>query len=105
MATTKTPASVTYSSVVSRDSVSIMLLIAALNGLSLKAPDTQNAFLTAPNLEKVYIIAGPEFDPKQGKTLIIRKTLYGLKSASAAFRAHLAEKLEEIGFKSSIADP
>ena len=102
---TKTPASVTYSSVVSRDSVRIMLLIAALNGLSLKAADIQNAFLTAPNLEKVYIIAGPEFGAEQGKTFIIRKALYGLKSASAAFRAYLAEKLEEIGFKSSIADP
>jgi Reverse transcriptase (RNA-dependent DNA polymerase) len=102
---TKTPAFVTYSSVVSRDSVRIMLLIAALNGLSLKAADIQNAFLTAPNLEKVYIVAGPEFGTEQGKTFIIRKALYGLKSASAAFRAYLAEKLEEIGFKSSIADP
>ena len=31
--------------------------------------------------------------------------LYGLKSSGAAFRAYLAEKLDAIGFKSSIADP
>jgi Reverse transcriptase (RNA-dependent DNA polymerase) len=102
---TQAPSAITYSSVVSRDSVRIMLLIAALNNLSLKAADIQNAFLTAPNLEKVYIIAGPEFGPDEGKTFIVRRALYGLKSASAAFRTYLAEKLEEIGFRSSIADP
>lgn len=102
---TKAPASITYSSVVSRDSVRIMLLIASLNGLSLKAADVQNAFLTAPNLEKVYLTAGPEFGSDAGKTYIVRRALYGLKSASAAFRTYLAEKLEEIGFKSSVADP
>ena len=37
--------------------------------------------------------------------LVIRKALYGLKSSGAAFRAFLAEKLDDIGFKSSIADP
>lgn len=101
----QTPASVTYSSVVSRDSVRIMLLVAALNDLHLKAADVQNAFLTAPNLEKVFIVAGPEFGPDEGKTFIIRKALYGLKSASAAFRAYLADKLGEIGFRSTVSDP
>ena len=37
--TTKTPSSLTYSSVVSRDSVRIALTIAALNGLSVLACD------------------------------------------------------------------
>lgn len=102
---TETPPSITYSSVVSRDSVRIMLLIAALNQLSLKAADIQNAFLTAPNLEKVYIRAGPEFGHEEGQIFIIRRALYGLKSASAAFHAYLADKLDEIGFRSSLADP
>ena len=31
--------------------------------------------------------------------------LYGLKSSGAAFRAFLAKRLDEIGFRSSIADP
>ena len=31
--------------------------------------------------------------------------MYGLKSASAAFRYFMANKLDEIGFKSSPADP
>ena len=32
-------------------------------------------------------------------------TLYGLKSSGASFRAFLAERLDEMGFRSSIADP
>ena len=41
------PASVTYSTVVARDSVRILLLIAALNELDVLGADVQNAFLTA----------------------------------------------------------
>jgi hypothetical protein len=43
---TKTPAALTYSSVVSRDSVRIALTIAALNDLSVLACNIQNAYLT-----------------------------------------------------------
>ena len=48
----KTPASVTYSTFVYRDSVRILLLVGALNGLEVKGADVQNAFLSANNLEK-----------------------------------------------------
>ena len=41
------PATLTYSSVVSRDSVRIALTIAALNELEVLASDIHNAFLTA----------------------------------------------------------
>ena len=44
---TETPAALTYSSVVSRDSVRIALTIAALNDLSVLACNIQNAYLTA----------------------------------------------------------
>ena len=102
---TKPPNSVTYSSVVSRDSVRICLLIAALNELDLQSADIENAYLTAPCREKVWTRAGPEFGDDEGKALIIIKALYGLKSSGAAFRAFLAERLDEMGFTSSIADP
>eukprot|EP00978_Attheya_sp_CCMP212_P034040 scaffold140628_cov38-Attheya_sp.AAC.1 len=55
---TGAPSSVTYSTVVSRDSVRILLTIAALNDLKILGADVQNAFLTAPNKEKVWIRAG-----------------------------------------------
>ena len=37
--------------------------------------------------------------------LVVKKALFGLKSSGAAFRAHLAETLDNIGFRSSMADP
>jgi hypothetical protein len=37
--------------------------------------------------------------------VLIVRAIYGLKSASASFRAHMAKKLDEMGFKLSIADP
>eukprot|EP00978_Attheya_sp_CCMP212_P004834 scaffold10631_cov58-Attheya_sp.AAC.2 len=52
---TGAPSLVTYSTVVSRDSVRILLTIAALNDLKILGADVQNAFLTAPNKEKVWI--------------------------------------------------
>ena len=102
---TQAPTSITYSSVVSRDSVRIALLIAALNDLNVKACDIQNAYLTAPCREKICITAGPEFGSEAGKTMIVVRALYGLKSSGAAFRAFLADKLYDIGFKPSLADP
>ena len=37
--------------------------------------------------------------------MLVVRALYGLKSASAAFRAYMADKLDEMGFKSSVAEP
>ena len=102
---TETPTSLTYSSVVSRDSVRIALLIAALNDLNVSACDIQNAYLTADCREKIWFRAGPELGSEEGSIMIIKKALYGLKSSGAAFRAHLAETLYDIGFKPSKADP
>ena len=99
------PRSVTYSSVVARDSVQICLLLVALNELDIQLSDIKNAYLTVPCREKVWTIDGIEFGRDAGKPFKIVKALYGLKSSGAAFRSHLAEKLDDIGFKSSIADP
>ena len=102
---TEAPSSITYSSVVSRDSVRIALLIAALNDLDVLACDIQNAYLTAPCREKVYIIAGPEFGSDAGKIMKVTRALYGLKSAGASFRAFLGEHLHSLGYQSTLADP
>ena len=65
----------------------------------------QNAFLTAPNKERCWMIAGPEFGTAEGKAFLVVKALYGLKSASFSFRSYMAEKLSDMGFQSSMADP
>ena len=101
---TVTPAALTYASVVSRDSVRIALMIAALNDLDILAADIQNAYLTAQCKEKIYTIAGPEFGSDEGKIFIIVRALYGLKSSGAAFRSLLAETLHDMGYVPSYAD-
>ena len=53
---TEAPSSVTYSSVVSRDSVRLAFLIAELNGLDIMTCDIGNAYLHAPYREKVWFL-------------------------------------------------
>jgi hypothetical protein len=103
--TTETPTSITYASVVSRDSIRIALTMAALNDLQVKAGDIQNAYLTAPCREKIVTVCGPEFGENQGQTAILVRALYGLKSSGAAFRNHLASCMRMLGYTSCLADP
>ncbi len=74
---TEPPASITYSSVVSRYSVRIAFLLAALNGLDILAYDIGNAYLNAPCREKVWFVAGPVFGSRQGTVIKIVRALYG----------------------------
>ena len=95
-----------YSTVVTRESVRIAFLIAALNELEVKTIDIGNSYLNAPAREKVYTTAGPEFGPyKQGKPVIIVRALYGLKTSGAAWHANLVETLKSMDFVASLADP
>jgi Reverse transcriptase (RNA-dependent DNA polymerase) len=103
--TTEVPSVLTYASVVSRDSVRIALTVAALNDLKLMACDIQNAYLTADCREKIWTRAGPEFGSESGTIFLVKKALYGLKSAGAAFRALLADTLHDLGYRATKADP
>ena len=103
---TSVPTSMTYSSVVSRDTVRIGFLIAALNNLDILAGDIQNAFLEAPTKEKIFFYAGDEWKSDKDKVVVVIRALYGLKSSALQFRNHLADTLgNKLGFKSSLADP
>ena len=102
---TMAPAAITYSSVVSRDSVRIALMVASLNDLDVFACDIGNAYLNAQCREKLWTIAGKEFGSEAGNVMIISRALYGLKSSGAAWRAKLAETLRGIGYFPSEADP
>jgi len=68
---TDPPVDSVYSSVITRDSVRIMFLIAALNNLDILGADVQNAYINAKISERVYFIAGPEFGSNQGRPCII----------------------------------
>ena len=67
----------TYSSVVSRESVRLAFLIAALNDLEISACDVGNAYLNAPCREKVWYEAGLEWgEDGQGTVMVIERALY-----------------------------
>ncbi len=101
---TQAPATITYASVVSHETVRRALTFASLNDLEAKVGDVLNAYITAPVREKVWTILGPEFGLDSGKSAIIVHALYGLKSAGAAFRAHLASFMRQMGCTSCKAD-
>ena len=103
---TDPPKESTYSSIVSRDSVRIAFVIAALNDIDVLSADIQNAYLNAPTKERCYTTAGLECGKaKQGQPVIIVRELYGLKSSGARFRDHMAATLREAGYDSCLADP
>jgi hypothetical protein len=103
--TTDPPPSVnTYSSVVSRESVRIAFLVAALNDLDILAADIGNAYLNAPCRERLYTTAGPEFGSDAGKQVVIVRALYGLRTSGASWHAQLAQTMQQLGFTPCMAD-
>jgi Reverse transcriptase (RNA-dependent DNA polymerase) len=96
--TTAPPNLITYASVVSRESVRIAFLLAALNGLDMLAADKQSAYLNADCMENVYMTCGPEFGHLNGRIGVIVKALYGLRSSGYAWRTHLAATLRSLDF-------
>jgi hypothetical protein len=58
---TDPPTTLTYSSIVSRDSVRIAFLLVALSDINILSCDIGNAYLNAALREKVYMTVKPEF--------------------------------------------
>jgi hypothetical protein len=102
---TDLPSCLTYSSVVSRESVIIAFLIVAINGYDVIAADVQNDYVQATSLEKYYAISGDEFGEDKGKTALIVRALYGLKIPGASWRAHIAHTLSDMRFVPSRCNP
>eukprot|EP00804_Cyclotella_cryptica_P031333 CCRYP_011129-RA/>CCRYP_011129-RA protein AED:0.42 eAED:0.42 QI:0/0/0/1/0/0/2/0/121 len=90
---TMAPATLTYANVTAW----IALLIAALNDIDIWAADVLNAYITTP--------LGKEFGDDCSRKAIVVQALYGLKSSGAAFRAHLAGCMHEMGHVSCPVDP
>ena len=84
--TTDTPASIVYTSVISRESVRIAFLLASLLDLKVLAADFGNAYINAPCRERIWCEAEPEFGVElQGRVMIVERAFYGLKSSAAAW--------------------
>lgn len=67
--------------------------------------DVGNVFLTAFTHEKIYIQAGPEFGNLEGRIMIMKKAVYGTKTAALLFHESLSARLQRIGFCSSEVEP
>ena len=91
---TKAPATITYASVVTRVTVRIAMMIIALNDIKAKTG------VMAPVTEKVWTTLGHEFGNDTGKTAVIVRALYGLKSAGAVFSCYLARCIESMWYES-----
>ena len=100
--TTNLPYSITYSSVVSRDSARISFTLAALNNAEIRSTYIGNTHLNGKCQEKIWTVAGTEFGNEKGKVMLVLRALYGLKSSGSAWRQMLAQTL---GYVSYNADP
>ena len=101
---THTPDTVTYSSVVTRETVCNTLTMAVLHDLEVKAADVMNTYVIAPNTGKIRTVVGVKFEDNTGKSARIVRALYGLRSAGTSFKAHLAQCRQELGYQSCNVD-
>ena len=86
------------------DTVRWAMFTGELNRLMCCAGDIGSAYLHGITNERISIVAGPEFGELEGKTFIVYKLFYGLRTSAARWREHLTKQLRELGFKPSKAD-
>ena len=103
--TTDPSSSITYYSVVPRDSTRIAFTLLSLNSVEIRAADIGNAYLNAKCRENIWTVAGTEFGSEKDKVDLVVSSLYGLKSFGAAWRQMLDQTLRDLGYVSSKADP
>ena len=76
----------------------MVIFLAKLNNLEVWGADIGNAYLEAKTKEKLYIVAGPEFEELERHILAIYKALYGLKSSGLRWSQKIHDIMLDIGF-------
>ena len=94
-----------YSGVVSLRHLWLVIFLGELINLELWGADIGNAYLEAYTHEKLFIIAGPEFEELEGFILIFNKALYGLKSSGKWLAERFYDIIKDMGFMLFKADP
>ena len=94
-----------YSEVVSTRSLRLSIFLAKLNNMIVWAADIGNAYLEATIREKLYILAGPEFEELQGYILVIHKALNGLKSSGLRWSQRIHDIMSQLKFRPCKTDP
>ena len=94
-----------YSEVVSIRSIRLVIFIAKLINLEVWGANTGNAHLEAKTKEKLYVVAGPEFEELEGHILVIFKALYGLKHSFQRWSQKIHDIMLDMVFSPCKADP
>ena len=97
--------SITYSSVVSRDSVRLVFTIMELNGVAVMSCDLDNAYLNTMCCKKIWFEDGNECGEDKGKVLIVARVFYGLHSVGLSWHAAGTQVFKDLDFVSTLADP
>ena len=93
-----------YAGNVSIRSLRLVIVLAKLNNLEVWGADIGNAYLEAKTKEKLYVVAGPEFEELEGHILVIYKALYGLKSGQG-WSQKIHDIMLDMGFSPCKAGP
>ena len=102
---THTLDTITFSSVISKETVHIALTMVALHDLKVKVADVLNIIVIAPSREKIWTVLGSDFGGDAGNFAIFVRVLYSLNIVDASFRAHFAQCMWESWYQSCDADP
>jgi hypothetical protein len=94
----------TFAPVVQWMTVRLILIMTILLNLENKQIDYTAAFLQAPLDHDVYVDM-PKLFQVEGKVWLLKRAIYGLKDAPRAYFIHTKNKLEELNFRQSDADP
>ena len=94
-----------YSCVVSPRNLKLVIFLDKLNNLDIWGANIRNEYLEAFTDEKLYIVAGPEFQELEGYILIFQKALHGVKSSGKRWAEVIHGILRDMKFSPSKADP
>ena len=90
-----------YLSVIKHVSVRLILLVAVKNWLGIIDVDIVIELYTAPCDTNIWSCCDTEFGPRCGVAVVLKCSLYGLKTASNFFHNYFGEFLRELGFPPS----
>ena len=86
-----------YSGEVSLRHLRLVIILGELNNLELWRADIGNAYLEAYTHEKLFIVAGAEFEELEGFILVFNTALYGLKSSGKRCAERFHDIIKDMG--------
>ena len=100
---TQVSPSLSYLSVLSRDSVRIMFLVTVLNDLDIEICDIGNAYLNDETRERLQFTVGQEWGSRAVYEAIIVRALYGLKTSGAKWKKTFSSYIKNtLGYSACI---